>query len=336
LSSAAPSRPSDIRRFLKRVPGVSWLASCFLEGPGSWLFRKTTSGWLGDPALSAQLPPSYRAFARFCSAQPGNPLGAEILLRFLIWFRRQRGSESACRLEIQGKSIFVDLSDPRFLAIPRELTTGLPRILKTLLRPGDTFIDVGSNHGTFAVTAAQIVGPSGQVIAIEPQSRLASLVRRSLALYDAPAVVHRVACGRAPGTVTLYIPTATSGSGGLHADYSATSPHRTETVPLVRLDDLLSNLRLPGRVLVKLDVEGSEGGFLAGAPNFLASAKPAILMEINPTALAAAGSSPAAITAALRESGYDRFLGGSNFDLEQPLTSPTLYSNILVLHKSVE
>ena len=336
LAHATPAHSTAFRRILRGVPGLLSLAECFRETPGSWLFRRPTSDWLGDGALVSQLPRSYRMFARYCSAQRGDPIGAELLLRAIIWLRRAARAESAVRLDIRGSPVFVDLSDPRFLAIPRELTAGLPRILKAFLRPGDTFVDVGSNHGTFAITAAQLVGADGLVVAIEPQARLADLIRRSLELYGARFIVHNAACGDSTGNAKLYVPRASSGSGGLHPSYSAVCRHQTATVPLVRLDDLLQRDRLPGRVFVKLDIEGSEAACLAGAREFLASAKPAILMEINSTALEAAGSSTAALTALLHESGYDRYLGGGDLDREHALTDRIADFNIIALHRSWE
>lgn len=259
-----------------------------------------------------------------------------MLLRFIIWLRRLARIESISRLEIQGVPLFVNLSDPRFLAIPRELSAGLPRILKHFLRPGDTFVDVGSNHGTFAITAAQLVAPGGLVIAIEPQARLADLIRRSLGLQSTRFVVHNAACGESTGTARLYVPRATSGSSGLHPAFSAVSRHEIVTVPVARLDDLLQSERLPGRVFVKIDIEGSEVDCLAGARDFLSTSKPSILIEINERALAAAGSSTMALTDALRGAGYDRYLGGRDLDLEHALSAPITDANIIVLHGSRE
>ena len=335
VAETTPPRWLALRRTLRRVPGVVWLSEYIWNTPGSWLYRRPTSEWLGDDALVSQLPRGYRMFARYCSAQHSDPvIGAESLLRLIIWVRRAARAESALRLDIRGRPVFVDLSDPRFLAIPRELSAGLPRILKTFLRPGDTFVDAGANHGSFAVTAARLVGPEGLVVAIEPQVRLADLVRRSLELSGARFVVHNVACSDSTGTARLYVPLSSSGSGGLHAAFSALGRHRTATVPLARLDDLLPPDRLPGHVFVKLDVEGSEARCLAGARNFLASARPAILMEVNAAALKAAGSSTAALAALLGELGYDRYLGGADLDREYPLTAPIAGSNIIALHRS--
>ncbi|MGD0578914.1 MAG: hypothetical protein ABSC08_08295, partial [Bryobacteraceae bacterium] len=79
-----------------------------------------------------------------------------------------------------------------------------------------------------------------------------------------------------------------------------------------------------------------EARCLAGARNFLASARPAILMEINSTALEAAGSSMAALAAELGQSGYDRFLSAADLDREYDLTAPFADADIIALHHSLE
>ena len=336
MASTSPLLSLKLRSTLRRVPGLLFLAEAFRETPGSWLFRRPTSAWLGDPYLVSQLPSAYRLFACYCATQPGNPFGAELLLRAIIWHRRITRASLTCRLDVSGTSIFVDLSDPRFLAIPPELSSGLPRVLQSFLGPGDTFIDVGANHGTFSVSAAGLVGPDGLVVAIEPQPRLAALVRQSLALQGTPAAVHNVACGDSTGSAVLYVPTATSGSGGLHPGHSAISLHRTTTVPLLRLDDLLPFHQVPGRVFVKLDIEGSEAKFLTGARNFLAHTKAPILMEINGPALEAAGTTTEALIAILHDCGYNRCLHGDNFDIPSALSTGISASNIIALHQSVD
>src|SRR5262245_56459678 len=40
-------------------------------------------------------------------------------------------------------------------------------IVRSLLAPGETFVDVGAHWGYFSLLAAQRVGPTGRVIAIE-------------------------------------------------------------------------------------------------------------------------------------------------------------------------
>lgn len=51
-------------------------------------------------------------------------------------------------------------------------------LLKSLLRPGDTLIDVGANMGEWTLAAAGQVGPTGKVIAFEPTEHGLARLRR--------------------------------------------------------------------------------------------------------------------------------------------------------------
>ena len=67
-----------------------------------------------------------------------------------------------------GKTAAVDLSDRiqrlMWAAAYEPLVT---RCLMALLRPGDTFVDVGAHIGFFSLIASSQVGPTGQVYAFE-------------------------------------------------------------------------------------------------------------------------------------------------------------------------
>ena len=51
--------------------------------------------------------------------------------------------------------------------------------LREVLPPGATFVDIGANIGWFSLLAASLVGPTGRVIAIEPNPRNVALLRQS-------------------------------------------------------------------------------------------------------------------------------------------------------------
>src|SRR6266513_5935636 len=63
----------------------------------------------------------------------------------------------------------------------REFEKPLTMAVTTLLRLGDSFVDVGANEGYFSVLAARTIGPHGRVLAIEPQSRLRDVLERNIA-----------------------------------------------------------------------------------------------------------------------------------------------------------
>src|SRR5207302_1543398 len=54
--------------------------------------------------------------------------------------------------------------------------------LALITKPGDLVLDVGANEGYHTVVAARLVGPTGRVIAVEPQQRLHSIIRHNCRL----------------------------------------------------------------------------------------------------------------------------------------------------------
>jgi methyltransferase FkbM-like protein len=66
----------------------------------------------------------------------------------------------------------------------------LMRWLRSTIRPGSTFYDVGSNHGHIALIAAQLVGRGGSVYAFEPDETIRVELQRNLDLN--PALKERI------------------------------------------------------------------------------------------------------------------------------------------------
>ena len=61
-------------------------------------------------------------------------------------------------------------------------------VVRGLLRPGDTCIDVGANIGLLSLVASAAVGTTGRVIAIEPHPRVFGYLTANLELNDATNV----------------------------------------------------------------------------------------------------------------------------------------------------
>ena len=65
-----------------------------------------------------------------------------------------------------------------------------------------TVVDVGANLGYYSLLAAKRVGPSGRVIALEPNSENCRLFLSSLRLDGSPMSSFPVAADAAPGWAT--------------------------------------------------------------------------------------------------------------------------------------
>lgn len=283
------------------------------QSAGAWLYRQGKVSWLYRAELRNQLPWPYRLFAVYCRLQQPRESdqikGGEKALKAAISLSKMLGLRSSMPLKLGKRTVFLNLHDPRMLQIPNELCSDkLKTTLGSYLSPGDTFVDVGANHGTFSILASELVGPSGTVVSIEPQPKLASLIERSLAV-NGPCLyqVYSFACGDQDGEAVFYIPEETSGSAGVFFGFSATQKHRTISVPLKRFDEGVPWRKFTGKTFVKLDVEGSELAFLRGAQEMIRAYRPNILMEVNPVAIQAADIDFQALLGLLGSFGYEKY-----------------------------
>ena len=277
--------------------------------------------WYDDPALVRRLPLRYRLYAQYSRAvgrrDSRRVKGGSFLLRAI------RGLSNVAHLAtvapVQGIDdlvVLADFSDERILDVVHEIRGENPEyaMMKQTLSAGDTFIDVGANYGTFSLLASRLVGSSGQVLAIEPQSRLVEMLSESLRLSGVDnCVVMPVACGSKCETMSLFIPHHDAGRAGFFSGFSGRARHDSLDVTVMPLDDLLPSIERSHRVLIKIDVEGSEFDVLEGARRIIAASRPAIMVELNPWSASSAGRRPRDLLDLLTGLGYRSFATSQSF-----------------------
>lgn len=150
--------------------------------------------------------------------------------------------------------------------------------LHARLRPGDTFVDVGAHVGYFTVLGSRAVGPTGTVIALEPEGRNRDCLRLNL---------RRHGCGNV--TVLPYAAHASRGWMSLALDEVNRGGHflvpageSATLVRCIRLDE-----SLPERVdVVKIDAQGFDHDVVAGLERTVArNPQIAIVCELSPSEL---------------------------------------------------
>ena len=282
--------------------------------------------WHSDNYFVEGLPARYRAYASYSRLAADNDTrhvrGGSFLLRAIRDASRLLGQPTTALLRgIDGLVVKADFADERILEVVHEIRGENPEydVMRRLLTKGDVFIDVGANFGTFSLLASRLVGESGRVIAIEPQPRLAAMIRESLTLSNATNVeLVECACGAASGEAQLMVPRDDSGRAGLFAAFSGRSGHATATVPMRTLDEIAGDLPGTGNVVLKIDVEGSEIDVLEGGAGFIRAHRPVLIVEHNPWSATAAGHDKDALMERLRSLGYgsilsiDAFLRGES------------------------
>jgi FkbM family methyltransferase len=147
--------------------------------------------------------------------------------------------------------------------------------LTMLLEPGQMFIDVGANIGPYSVLAGNLVGASGQIVAIEPSADQLPYLRRNL--RDLP-VESRIS------TAPLADRARTAGlrSQGPTIQHLVESASSDAAIVTSTLDAELARLGCrDGGGFAKIDVEGWEPAVIAGARGWLASRPIGLLVEAN-------------------------------------------------------
>ncbi len=279
-----------------------------------WLYIHDVVRWLYRPELRRQMPFLHRLFGLYARAQSGwwdGPIiGGERLMKTVMWLSDRLRLADSTMLDLGEHKVFLNLRDPLMLTVPNQILNDRPekRLMSWYLAEGDTFLDVGANHGCFSVLASRQLGKTGRIIAVEPQPKIAALAEASLKLNaECEFKVLRCACGETDGEIEFFVPDWSSGSAGVFAGFSATAPHHKFKVPLKRFEDMVDWRKLPGKILLKIDVEGSELFFLRGASTMLRERRPHILLELNPKSAEAAGQTVEATLELLRSLGYTRY-----------------------------
>jgi len=155
------------------------------------------------------------------------------------------------------------------------------------------FIDVGANIGYFTCLMGKLAGPSGSVLAIEPEPQNFELLQRNLKLNNLTNVtLHACALGASAGSAMLGLYKAAN--RGRHSLVDTQAKTQIE-VPVKTLDELVRTAgpNIKAWSLLKIDVEGYEGFVLDGARETLPRVE-TLVMEYSPALLRAAGRDPAA------------------------------------------
>jgi FkbM family methyltransferase len=169
--------------------------------------------------------------------------------------------------------------------------------LQAVLRPGQTFVDVGAHVGYFSVLAAKRVGPTGAMIAIEPEPRNLDLLRRNIVRNGCRNVrVVPFAAHSVRGWMSLALDEENRGAHRLVPLHQAGT-----AVQCVPLDDLL-----PATVdVVKVDAQGYDHEVIAGLERTIATNPELILItELSLSELGRRGVDPEFVLAGYEALGF--------------------------------
>jgi len=154
------------------------------------------------------------------------------------------------------------------------------QVLRTMLSPGETVIDIGANIGYYALLESQLVGSEGEVIAIEPSPSNVSLLTLNMKVNKIQNLrIINVAIGDYDGEGKLYLSNACNWNSLIcQRELNQTS---SVTVKVRSIDSLLKEINIRPS-LIRMDIEGYETNAIAGMINTLNNYAPRLMIELHP------------------------------------------------------
>lgn len=195
---------------------------------------------------------------------------------FFRLYHRMKHKHGVMRVTTnEGHRLYIDLQDDIIATAlieygAWELT--LTELIKKLVKPGMTVLDVGAHVGYYATLLSELVGERGRVIAFEPEKQNFALLQVNAGTLPNCMLVNKGVSNNA-GSVELYLADGNLGAHSMHVH-----TERSETIETVVLDDFLD-----GRVdFIKMDIEGNEPLALEGMKKILAQPQVQMVFEYVP------------------------------------------------------
>lgn len=217
-----------------------------------------------------------------------------------------------------GKRLFIDpISDFGLKILKSEsYETEMTEQISLILKPGDTFIDLGANEGYFSMIASGLVGQTGKVTAIEPQQRLWPVIIQNSILnncYNIQILPYGISSSSGEATMTLFN-NFNTGASSLSPNFNfyislisiRKKFYKRQTIHTRTLDEL--SVSFPKKVkLIKIDIEGFEYNALKGSENLLKQhVFENILVEIHRKSLESLGQKESEVMDLLAKHGYQK------------------------------
>lgn len=224
--------------------GVALARVCMKSGGANMAFIQTLTFILDHP-LNRGRP--ARALARYLGWQIRSRLAARIAVPFVddTVLLVARGMTGATGNVYCGLHEFADMA-----------------FALHFLRPGDTFVDVGANVGSYTVLASTT---GAATIAFEPVASAFAALEANIACNGLATEARRCGVAGAPGVLRF----------SQDRDTTNCVSDCGEETPVTTLDDACRSA-----TMVKIDVEGYEAEVIAGGGRVLSHAQSAIV-ELN-------------------------------------------------------
>lgn len=160
------------------------------------------------------------------------------------------------------------------------------KVIRYLVKPGDSVIDIGANVGVYTKILSELVGPDGHVYSIEPFPATFEILCyniRKLRLNNVELI--NVAVSDSDRIVTMELPLNSSGAETHYRASIVTNPVEKGKLETANVQATTIDSRFLSKSekisFIKCDVEGHEPACIKGAAKFLTQSQAAWLIEVS-------------------------------------------------------
>jgi FkbM family methyltransferase len=161
----------------------------------------------------------------------------------------------------------------------------ISRLINRMLRPGDVAFDVGANIGMHTLIMANRVGPTGTVVAFEPDPHPYERLRANLRLNGLDFVeTHQAALSAKSERRRMFVHDQAIGNFANASFYAENVGRETATmeVEVLSLDDFVARNPPPRLDVIKLLAQGEEWNILQGGRAVIAKYRPKVFFLYEP------------------------------------------------------
>ncbi|MEP6715447.1 MAG: FkbM family methyltransferase, partial [Terriglobia bacterium] len=205
-----------------------------------------------------------RGYFRYFPLRTGKVTAWRLLASHLWWLESPTNAVTKF-----GSTLQVDARDicGRFIYYFGIWEPNLTAWIRSRLKPGDCFVDVGANVGYFSLLASTLVGDRGKVVSVEAVPRTFEMLTANLEANGASNTrAVNVAAWDKEETLSFFVSPDTIG-GTSTAMAAQAQRWKLESRCSVRgapLGSILTADEIAAARLIKIDVEGAESHVIAG------------------------------------------------------------------------
>jgi FkbM family methyltransferase len=169
----------------------------------------------------------------------------------------------------------------RYFLVDGQFEQAVRNVIRRVVGPGMTVLDIGANLGYHTVEMSRLVGPEGTVVAFEPQARMVEEIHANVRINALRNVrVVPVALSDSVATRSFYVPVVGDEAMGSLGDTHRTSVASVVSVNCTTLDEAIRALGITTVDFIKMDVEGAELQVVKGGGSvFAGSTQPQVVFE---------------------------------------------------------